>query len=249
MPDKSEIGSHLYLLQEDATQGLKSEVILFAHGGEVVNETFPTKNGPNIRFYCPPGHSLVSSPLEMFKCFGDYARRVHQAHPGWTYASGQDVPNYSLSKSTGYHLYKTREEPLKTLPSREAGYMDYGILKRELTNTLKTYDIVLVRARGTQWNRDRITLKDVVRKLQGKGYAVPTIHCIHCRSVPGAKHEKFDLVEFNAQAGRREAQIRLEAEREYKSRPIEQMIVVDVVDDICFGENKNYRSFQGKEQI
>jgi len=240
MADKTRIGNRLYLFQNDKTKGLKSQVILFAHGGEVVGDTFPTKNGPNIQFYCPPQHSLMIAPLEVFKCFSDYVRRVQQAHPDWYYASGQVVPNYSLSKATGYHLYESLEEELTTLPSREPGYVDYGILKNELKKTLETYDIVIVRARGTQWNREEITLKDVVRKLLGKGYAVPTIHCLHCRSRAGAEHKSFDINEFNKKIAEREVQARKEAEREWKNRPIDEMLAGAAEDVLMpdFGERK-----------
>ncbi len=191
MPIVKILGSRLRLVISDSDVNQKSQVIVFAHGGETTGATFSNANGPMVRFYCPEGDTLYSGPKDIFRDFKIWSDRAVKAHPEWTIMGG-NVPDYYLFKSDGYHFGGDRKGWNTDYPSQQPGYLSKGNIQKELLQTLKEYDIVLVRARGTQFNRKNIKLSEVVEKLKNNGYAHGTVHCYHCRG-KSLGTNKFDF--------------------------------------------------------
>ena len=172
----------------------KIDVIVFAHGGgRATPDTFSNVAGPKVRFYVPEGKNLFVASTQTLRSFLSFSKQVREGQTVWTFKSGTDVPDYYLLKSTGSHgdYKKTDKE----------NYLKKTNIENILQETLKHYDIVIVRERGRFFNTEAVTLSQVVRYLSNKGYAHGTIHCFHCRGKPG--DEKFDpelaLADLNAE--------------------------------------------------
>jgi hypothetical protein len=201
MPRSKVLGSRLYLIRSDLDANQHSQVIVFGHGAGPTGGTFSTVGGATIRFCCPNNRNLYTASTDTLQNFGFWSARAEKKHPEWTFIPGPNVPDYYLTKATGYHLGYKDLRGANEYPSQQKEYLSKKNIERKLSKTLTEYDIVIVRARNTQFNRKSITLSEVVEKLKNNGYAHATIHCFHCRGDSDDISLRYDFQEEMAGSG------------------------------------------------